>query len=128
MKDVVDLPFPGQCESDCEGRDDFFHLEGAMILVVQLSGGSARLDIASVEHHQVPDLVFRGFGALGVRVAAHSFVCHLQSFGGRLVYRVHPVGVELAGGVQGSRGGWVGRHGMESVVSVKRRHPIAHGD
>ena len=25
---------------DREGRDDLFHLEGAMILVVQLSGGS----------------------------------------------------------------------------------------
>ena len=75
MEDVVDLPFPGQCKSNCQGRDDFFHLEGAMILVVQLPGGSTRLDVAPVEHYQVPDLILRGLGALGIRVAAHSFVC-----------------------------------------------------
>jgi len=128
MKDVVNLPFPGQCKSNCEGQDDLFHLEGAMILVVQLPGGSAHLDVASVEYHQVPDLVLLGLGALGISVAVHSFVCCLQPFGGYLVYHVYPVGVELAGGVQGSRGGWVRGHGMESVVSVERRRPIAHGD
>jgi len=99
MKDVVYLPFPVQRESDCQGRDDHLHLEGAMILVVQLLRGSAHFDVAPVEHHQVPDLVFRGLGAMGIRVAAHSFVCRFQPFGGRLVYRVHPVGIELAGGV-----------------------------
>jgi len=102
MKESVNLPFLGQRESNCEGRDDLFHLEGAMILVVQLPGGSARLDVAPVAHHQVSDLVFRGLGVLGIRVAAHSFVCRFQPIGGCLVYRVHPVGIELAGGVQGS--------------------------
>jgi len=128
MKDVVNLPFPGQCKSNCKGRDDFFHLEGAMILVVQLPGGSARLDVMPIEHHQFSDLVFRGLGALGIHLAAHSFVCHFQPFAGRLLYRVHPVGVEFAGGVQGSRSGRVGGHRMESVVSVERRHPISHGN
>ena len=128
MKEVVNLLFLRQRKSNCEGRDDLFHLEGAMILVIQLPGGAARLDVAPVEHYQVSDLVFRGLGALGVRVAVHSFVCRYQSFGGCLVYRIHLVGVNLADGVQGSQGGWVGGHRMESVVSVEQRHPIAHGN
>jgi len=128
MKDIVNLPFPGQCELNCKGRDDLYHLEGAMILVVQLPGGSARLDVAPVEYHQVSDLVFRGLSTQEIRVAAHSFVHCFQPFGGCLVYCMHPVGIELAGGVQGSQGGWVGGHGMESIVSVERRHPIAHGN
>jgi len=128
MQDVVNLPFPGQCKSNYKGQDDFFHLEGAMILVVQLLGGSARLDVAPVEYHQVSDLGFRWLSTLGIRVAANLFVCRFQLFGGPFVFRVHPVGVELAGGVQGSWGGWVGGHGTESVVSVERRHPIAHGN
>jgi len=108
MEDIVNLPFPGQRESNCEGQDNVFHLEGAMIFVVQLPGGSAHLDIAPVEHHQVLDLVFRWLGAPGVRVAAHSFVCRFQPFGGSLVYHMHPVGIKFAGGVQGPRGGRVG--------------------
>jgi len=128
MKDSVNLPFPGQRESYCEGQDDLFHLEGAMILVVQLPGGSARFDVAPVEHHQVSDLVFRRLGTLGICVAAHSFVCYIQPFGGCLVYCMRPVGVELAGGVQGSRSSWIRGHGMESAVSIERRHPIAHGN
>jgi len=56
-----------------------------MILVVQLPGGSTRLDVAPVEHYQVPDLILRGLGALGIRVAAHSFMCCFQPFGGRPV-------------------------------------------
>jgi len=128
MKDVVNLPFPRQHESYCEGRGDLFHLEGAMILVVQLPGGSARFYVAPVEHHQASDLVFRRLGALGIRVAVHSFVCRFQPFGECFVYCMHPVGVVLAGGVQGSRSGRVGGHGMESVVSIERRRPIAHGN
>jgi len=75
MEDVVDLPFPGEGESDSKGRDDSFHLKGAMVLVVQLPRGSARFDVASVEHHQVSDLVLQDLSALGVRVVTHSFVC-----------------------------------------------------
>jgi len=128
MEDVLNLPFSGQRESNCEGQDDFFHLEGAMVLVVQLLGGSTRLDVTSIEHYQVPDLVLPGLGSLGIHVAVHSFVHRFQPFSGRPVYRMHPVGIELAGGVQGSRGGWVGGHGIESVVGVERGHPIAHGN
>jgi len=57
-----------------------------MILVVQLLGGSARFDVAPVAYHQVSNLVFRRLGALGICVAAHSFVCRFQPFGGCLVY------------------------------------------
>ena len=124
----MNLPFPGQRESYCEGRDDLFYLEGAMILVVQLPEGSARFDVAPVAHHQVSNLVFRRLGALGIRVAVHSFVCRFQPFGRCLVYRMHPEGLELAGGVQGSQSGSVEGHGMESVVSIEHRHPIAHGN
>jgi len=102
MEDVVNLPFLGQRESNCKGRDDLFYLEGAMVLVVQLPEGSVRLDLAPIEHHQVSNLVFRGLGVLGICVAAHSSVCRFQLFSGRLVYCLHPAGVELAGGVQGS--------------------------
>ena len=102
MEDIVDLPFLGKCESNHEERDDLFHLERAMNLVVQLPGGSARFEVAPIEHHQVSNLVLRTLGVLGVRIAAHSFECRFQLFGGRLVYRLHPVGVEFASGVQGS--------------------------
>jgi len=122
MEDVVNFPLLGKCESNGEGGDDLFHLEGAMILVVQLPGGSARFDVAPVEHYQVPDLVLRGLGMLGVRVAAHSFVRCFQSFGGCLVYCVHPVGVGLADWVQGSQGSQVRGHRMEAVVGKERRH------
>ena len=99
-----------------------------MILVVQLPGGSAYFDVAPVEHHQVPDLVLGRLDSLGVCVAAHSFVRWFQPFRERLVHRMHPVGVELAGWVQGPRGGWVGGHLVEAVVGVERRHSIAHRD
>jgi len=99
-----------------------------MILVVQHPGGSARFDVGPIEHYQVPGLVLRVLCSLGIRVVAYSFVHCFQSFGGRLVYRVHPMGIKFAGGVQGSRGSWVGGHGMKSVVGVEGRHPISHGD
>ena len=58
MEDVVDLPLPEQREVDSERGDDFLNLKGAMIFVVQLFQGSARLDVALVEHYQVSYLIF----------------------------------------------------------------------
>jgi len=74
MEDIVDHPFPRQGEPNSKGQDNLFYLEGTMILVVQLLEGSARFDIASVEHHQVPNLVLRGLDSLGVRITAYLFV------------------------------------------------------
>ena len=74
MKDIVNFPLPGKGETNGKGRDDFLHLEGTMILVIQLSGWLARFDVAPVEYYQVSDLILQGLGALGVRVAAHAFM------------------------------------------------------
>jgi len=41
---------------------------------------------------------------------------------------MHPVGVELAGWIQGSLGGRVGGYRMEAIVGVEWRYSIAHGD
>ena len=82
VEEVVNPPFPRKRESNGKGRDDLFHLEGPVIPGVQLPGGSARFDVAPVQHHQVSNLVFRGLGALGICVVAHSFVCCFQLFGG----------------------------------------------
>ena len=57
VKDVVDLPLSRECESDREWRNDFFELEGDMILVVQLPRRSARLDVAPTKHYQVSYLI-----------------------------------------------------------------------
>jgi len=118
MEDIVNLPLPGKGEPNSEGRDDFLHLEGTIVLVVRLPEWPARFDVAPIENYQVPDLILRGLGALGVHVATHAFVRCLQSFGGLLVYRVHLVSVECAGGVQGSFGGRVGGHGVKTVVGL----------
>jgi len=56
MENIVYFPFAGERESYCERGDDFLDLEGTMILVIQLLLGSARFDVASAEHHQVPYL------------------------------------------------------------------------
>jgi len=58
VEDVVDLPLPEQREVDSERGDDFLNLKGAMIFVVQLFQGSARLDVALVEYYQVSYLIF----------------------------------------------------------------------
>jgi len=41
---------------------------------------------------------------------------------------MHPVSVVCAGGVQGSRGGWVGGYGVKTVVVVELQHSVAYGD
>ena len=102
LEEVVNLPLPGKCESDGEGRDDLFHLEGAMIFVVQLFRWSTRFDVASVEHDQVPYLIFGGPGSLGVHVATYPLVCYFLSLCGFLVDSLHPVCVKFAGRVEGS--------------------------
>ena len=75
MEDVVDLPFPGQREFDGEWGDDFLDLEGAVVLVIQLLGGAPSLDVPTIEHYQVADLVCRRLLACGVCVPAHSILC-----------------------------------------------------
>ena len=75
MEDVVYLPFLWECQADGERGDDFFDLEGTMIFVVHLPRGAAHLDIASVEHNQVPYLVYGGLFSTGVGVLAHPLLC-----------------------------------------------------
>jgi len=127
VKDIVDFPFPGQCEADGQWGDDFFDLKGTMVLVLQLLRGAACFDVAPVEHYQVSYLVSRGFLPRRVGVSLHSLLCVFQSFPGFVVYGVHPVGIDLACQVQGFRCRGVHGHWVAAVVGVKRRHTIVRG-
>ena len=102
VEDIVNLPFLGKRESDGEGQDDLFHLEGAMIFVVQLFRWSTCFDVASVEHDQVPYLIFGGLGSLGVRVATYPLVRCLLLLCGFLVDSMYQVRVKFADRVEGS--------------------------
>jgi len=100
MEDIVDLPFPGQCETDGQGGDNFLDLKGTMVLVVQFLREAACFDVALVEHYKVSYLVRRGFFSRRVGVSAHSLLRVFQPFSGLVVYGVHPVGIDLACSVQ----------------------------
>ena len=121
MEDVVYLPFPWERETSGERRDEFFDLEGTMIFVVHFPRGATHLDIASIEHDQVPYLVYGGLLATGVYVLAHPLLCRLETPSGLIVHGVHPVRIDLAGRVERIFHCRVGSRGVESVVGVKRR-------
>ena len=121
LEDIVDLLFLRESEPNGERYDDFLSLEGAMILVVQLPGRTAGLDVPSVKDNQVADLVFGGLLSIRIRVLAHSLLCCLQTLTGFLVHSVHPVHIDLTGGVQRIFCGWVGSRRVESVVGVEWR-------
>ena len=78
MENVVDLPFPGQCEADSQWGNDFLDLKGSMVLVVQFVRGAVRFDVASAEHHQVSYLVGRRFFPPGISVPAHPLLYLFQ--------------------------------------------------
>jgi len=50
-----------------------------MILVVQLPGRTAGLNVPSVKDNQVADLVFGGLLSIRIPVLAHSLLCYLQT-------------------------------------------------
>ena len=77
MEDIVDFPSPGKRGADGKRGDDFFDLEGTMILAVQLSRGTTCLDVSATEHHQVSYLVCWGFLAGRVGVSAYLLLCLL---------------------------------------------------
>jgi len=128
MEDVVYLPFPWEREGSGERRDEFFDLEGTMIFVVHLPRGATRLDVATVEHNQVPNLVCGGLLSLGVCVPAHSLLCRLETLSGLVVYGVHPVRVDLASGVENIDRRRVRGIGVESVIGVERRQARTGGN
>ena len=124
----MDLPFSRQGEADGEGQDNFLHLKGSVILVVQLDRRLAGFDVAHVEHDQVPYLIHRRLGSFGVRVATHSLLHRFEFLARFRVDCVHPVRVQCARRVEGSCRGWVGCHRVESVVRVERGHAITRRD
>jgi len=128
MEDVVYLPFPWERKTSRERRDEFFDLEGPMIFVVHLPRRATRLDIASVEHNQVPYLVCGGLLAIGVCVPAHPLRCRLETLSGLVVHGVHPVRVDLAGGVEDIDRSRVRGVGVESVIGVERRQARTGGN
>jgi len=128
MEDVVYLPFPWERETSGERRDEFFDLEGAMIFVVHLPRGATCLDIASVEHNQVPHLVCGGLLLTGVCVPAHLLLCRLETLSGLVVHGVHPVRIDLAGGVEDINRSRVRGVGIESVIGVERRQARTGGN
>jgi len=125
VENVVNLPLPRQCEADGQWGEDFLNLEGTMVFVIQFLQGTARFNVASAEHHQVPYLVCRRLLFVRVSVSAHPFLCCFQPIPGFVLYRLHAVGVYLTGRVQRFSGWWVDRCGVAPVVSVERRHPIS---
>ena len=127
MEDIVDLPFPGQRETDSQGGDNFLDPEGTMILVVQLLRRPARFDVAPIEHYQVSYLVCRGFLPGRIRVLTYSFLCIFQPLPGLVVHGVHPVGVTLACWVEGFRSRGVHGFWVEAIVSVEQGHTIPRG-
>ena len=128
MEDVVDFPFSKQGKADGEGRDNFLHLKGSVVLVVQLFRRSMRFDIAPVEHDQVPYLIHRRLDSFRVSAATHSFL-HRFVFSARfLMACMHPVCVQCTRRVEGYCHGWVGCHRVESVVRVERGHAITRCD
>jgi len=124
----VYLPFPSEREAGGEGRDEFFDLEGTMILVVHLPRGATRLDIASVEHDQVPHLVGGGLLSTGVCIPPHPLLCRLETPSGLVVHSVHPVRIDLAGGVENIDHRGVRGVGVESVIGLERRKTRTGGD
>jgi len=120
MEDVVYLPFPWERETSGERRDKFFDLKGTMIFVVHFPRGATCLDIASVEHDQVPYLVCGGLLATGVCVPAHPLLCRLETPLGLVVYGVYPVRIDLAGRVENIDRSRVRGIGVESVIGVER--------
>jgi hypothetical protein len=95
MEDVVDLPISGKREPYREGGDDLLDLEGTMIFVVHLLGGSTGGDIMSVEHYQVGDLISGCLLLTGVGIPPHSLLCFFQSFPSSKVHGVHPMRADL---------------------------------
>ena len=128
MEDIVDLPFSWECKADGERREEFFDLEGTMIFVVHLSRRATRLGVSSVKHNQLPNLVCGGLLSTGVGIPAHSLLCRLESFSGVIVHNVHPVCIDLAGGVENIDRHGVRGVGVESVVGIERRQTCAGGD
>jgi len=128
MEDVVYLPFPWERETSGKRRDEFFDLEGTMIFVVHLPRGVARLDVVSVEHDQVPNLVCGALLVTGVCVPVHPLLCCLETLSGLVVHGVHPVRVDLAGGVEDIDRSRVRGVGVESVIGVERRQARTGGN
>jgi asparagine N-glycosylation enzyme membrane subunit Stt3 len=69
------------------------------------------LYVATAKHNQVSDLAYGGHFPIGVYIPAHTLLCRLKALPGLVVHGVHPVRIDLAGGVEritGSRvgGGW----------------------
>ena len=120
----MDLPIPGQRDSDRQRGDDFFNLEGAMIFVVQLPCGAACFDVASAEHHQVSYLVNGGFLLHWVSVPVHLFLGSFQSSSGLVVYRPHPVSVYRTGHFEQFVVWWVQCCRVESVIRIEGGYPV----
>jgi len=125
MENIVYFPFAGERESYREWGDDFLDLEGTMILAIQLFQGSARFDVASAEHHQVPYLECWGFLPRWVCISPHSFLCLFQPFSGFVVYGVHPMGIYFAGWVERLCRRRVHGHWVKAVVGIEWGHPVS---
>jgi len=108
----------------CKRRDNFLHLEGTMIFVVQLLRWLACFNVVPTKHDQVSYLVHWRFLSCRICVLAHVFPGHFQTFSGFIVYHAYPVQVDCAGWVEGFALHWIHGYGVESVVGIERGHTV----